>query len=65
MRIVLVLCGATLIASCASVPAVQKVESNTNCDYALMQRIESAWQPTLNARYWVNCPQVRPASTKS
>ncbi len=65
MRIVLVLCCAMLIAGCASVPAVQKVESNTSCDYALMQRIEGAWQPTLSARYWVNCPQVRPASTKS
>jgi hypothetical protein len=65
MRIVLALCGAAFIAGCASVPAVQKVESNAACDYALMQRIESSWQPTLTARYWVNCPQVRPASTKS
>ncbi len=65
MRIVLVLCGATLIAGCASVPAAQRVESNTTCDYALMQRIESAWQPTLSARYWVNCPQVRPVTNKS
>jgi len=65
MRIVLALCGAALVAGCSSVPAVQKVESNTACDYALMQRIEGSWQPTLTARYWVNCPQVRPASTKS
>jgi hypothetical protein len=65
MRIVLVLCGASLIAGCASVPAAQKVESNTACDYALMQRIESSWQPTLTSRYWVNCPRVSPASTKS
>ena len=49
MRIVLALCGAALVAGCSSVPAVQKVESNTACDYALMQRIEGAWQPTLAA----------------
>ena len=45
MRIVLALCGAALVAGCSSVPAVQKVESNTACDYALMQRIEGSWQP--------------------
>jgi hypothetical protein len=65
MRIVLALCGAALIAGCASVPAAQQVESTQGCDYALMQRIESQWQPTLTARYWVNCPQVRPAPSKS
>ncbi len=55
------LCGAALLAGCSSVP-VQKVESNSACDYALMQRIEAQWQPSVTARYWVNCPQVRPKS---
>jgi hypothetical protein len=57
MRLILALCGAALVAGCSSVP-VQKVESNARCDYAMMDRVERAWQPTLTARYWVNCPQV-------
>ena len=61
MKLILALCGAALIAGCSSVP-VQKVEST--CDYALMARIERAWQPTMNQRYWVNCPQVRRDSSK-
>ena len=67
MKLILVLCGAALVAGCSSVPMqpVQKVESSQTCDYALMARIERAWQPTMTQRYWVNCPQVRPASTKS
>jgi hypothetical protein len=67
MKLILALCGAALIAGCSSVPVqtVQKVESNRACDYALMERIERAWQPTLTTRYWVNCPQVRPTSAKS
>ncbi|HEY2969118.1 MAG TPA: hypothetical protein VGK75_12220 [Casimicrobiaceae bacterium] len=66
MKLILALCGAALIAGCSSVPVqtVQKVESNRACDYALMERIERAWQPTLTTRYWVNCPQVRPGSSK-
>jgi len=38
MKLILALCGAALIAGCASVPpmTVQKVESNQACDYALM-----------------------------
>jgi hypothetical protein len=51
------LCGAALIAGCSSVP-VQRGESSSSCDYALMDRIDSHWQPTLTHRYWVNCPQV-------
>jgi len=58
------LCGAAFIAGCSSVP-VQKVESNSACDYALMERIETQWQPTVTQRYWVNCPQVRPDARKS
>jgi len=58
------LCGAAFIAGCYSVP-VQKVESNSACDYALMERIETQWQPTVTQRYWVNCPQVRPDARKS
>ena len=67
MKLILALCGAALIAGCASVPpmAVQKVESNQACDYALMERIQRTWQPTLTARYWVNCPQVRPNTSKT
>ena len=67
MKLILALCGAALIAGCSSVPVqtVQKVESNRACDYALMERIERAWQPTLTQRYWVNCPQVRRDSNKS
>ena len=67
MKPILALCGAVLIAGCSSVPVqtVQKVDSNRVCDYAQMERIERAWQPTLTARYWVNCPQVRPTSGKS
>ncbi|OLC65772.1 MAG: hypothetical protein AUH79_07080 [Betaproteobacteria bacterium 13_1_40CM_4_64_4] len=67
MKLILALCSAALLAGCASAPVmtVQKVESNRACDYALMQRIERAWQPTLTARYWVNCPQVRPDTSKS
>ena len=66
MKLILALCGAALIAGCSSVPIqpVQKVESNMACDYALMDRINRTWQPTLTARYWVNCPQVRPSSSK-
>ena len=64
MKLILALCGAALVAGCSSVP-VQKVESNASCDYALMERIERAWQPTLTQRYWVNCPQVRRDSSKS
>ena len=59
------LCGAALVAGCSSVPAVQKVESNSTCDYAYMARVEAQWQPTYTARYWVNCPQVRPDARKS
>jgi hypothetical protein len=62
MKLILALCGAALIAGCSSVP-VQKVEST--CDYALMARIERAWQPTMGQRYWVNCPQVRRDSSKA
>ena len=67
MKLILALCGAALIAGCSSVPVqtVQKVESNRACDYALMERIERTWQPTLTQRYWVNCPQVRRDSSKS
>jgi uncharacterized protein YceK len=67
MKLILAFCGAALIAGCSSVPVqtVQKVESNRACDYALMERIERAWGPTLTARYWVNCPQVRRDSSKS
>ncbi|MDQ2963969.1 MAG: hypothetical protein M3R31_12575 [Pseudomonadota bacterium] len=67
MKLILALCGAALIAGCSSVPVqtVQKVESNHACDYALMQRIERAWQPTLTQRFWVNCPQVRRDSSKT
>jgi hypothetical protein len=67
MKLILALFGAALIAGCASAPVmtVQKVESNKACDYALMERIERTWQPTLTHRYWVNCPQVRPGSSKS
>ena len=66
MKLILALCGAALIAGCSSAPVqpVQKVESNTACDYALMDRINRTWVPTLTARYWVNCPQVRPSSSK-
>jgi hypothetical protein len=62
MKLLLALCGAGFLAGCSSVPPqpMQKVESNLSCDYALMQRIERAWSPTLAQRYWVNCPQVRP-----
>ena len=67
MKPILALCGAALIAGCSSVPVqpVQKVESNSTCDYALMERIQRAWQPTLTARYWVNCPQVHRDSSKA
>ena len=65
MKLILALCGAALIAGCSSVPVVQKVESNQTCDYALMARIERAWQPTMTQRYWVNCPQVRRDSVKA
>ena len=57
MRLILALCGAALVAGCSSMP-MQKVESNATCDYALMDRVERSWQPTLTSRYWVNCPQV-------
>jgi hypothetical protein len=56
-----VLCGAALIAGCSSVP-IEKVESNSRCDYALMAKMERQWQPTYIHRYWVNCPQVPPKS---
>ena len=67
MKLILALSGAALIAGCSSVPVqpVQKVESIQACDYALMQRIERAWQPTLTQRIWINCPQVRRDSSKS
>jgi hypothetical protein len=64
MKLILALCGATLVAGCSSVP-MQKVESNMTCDYAFMDRVERTWQPTLTARYWVNCPQVNRVSGKS
>ena len=64
MKVILALCGAALVAGCSSVP-MQKVESNATCDYALMQRVEGSWQPTLTARYWVNCPQVKSVGAKS
>jgi hypothetical protein len=52
MKLILALCGAALVAGCSSVPVqpVQKVESNQACDYALMARIERAWQPTMTQR---------------
>jgi hypothetical protein len=59
MKLILGLCGVALIAGCSSVP-VQKVDSVMACDYALMDRIERTWSPTLTHRYWVSCPQVRP-----
>jgi hypothetical protein len=67
MKTILALCSAALIAGCSSVPVqpVQKVESNQTCDYALMARIERAWQPTKTQRYWVNCPQVRRDTSKA
>ena len=58
------LCGAILIAGCSSVP-VQKVESNSTCDYAQMAKIDSRWQPALTQRYWVNCPKVSAEAHKS
>jgi hypothetical protein len=62
MKLILGLFGVALVTGCSSVPVqpVQKVESNLACDYALMDRIERTWSPTLTHRYWVNCPQVRP-----
>jgi hypothetical protein len=54
-----VLCGAVAVVGCSSVP-IQKVESNSACDYALMARIEAQRMPDLTHRYWVNCPQVEP-----
>ena len=62
MKLILGLCGVALVAGCSSVPVqpMQKVDSNLACDYALMERIERTWSPTLTHRYWVNCPQVRP-----
>jgi hypothetical protein len=60
MKTSIVVCGAALVCGCASVPPVQKVESNQACDYESMARIEAQWQPTLIEHYWVNCPQVRP-----
>ena len=63
MRLILALCGVTLMAGCSSVPVVQKVESNAACDTALMERIDRAWQPVMTQRYWVNCPQVRRAQS--
>jgi hypothetical protein len=67
MKLILALCGAALLAGCSSVPVqpAQKVESNQACDYALMERIERSWQPTLTHRVWVNCPQVRRDSSKA
>jgi hypothetical protein len=59
------LCGAALIAGCSSVPSVQRVESNSSCDWAYMARVEAQWQPTYIQRNWVNCPQVRPDARKS
>jgi hypothetical protein len=59
------LCGVALIAGCASVPPGQKVQSNSDCDYALMEKMEAQWQPTMVQHYWVNCPKVRPDSRKS
>ena len=59
MRLILALCGVALMAGCASAPMVQKVESNTTCDTALMERYDRAWQPVMTQRYWVHCPQVR------
>jgi uncharacterized protein YceK len=52
MKLILALCGAALVAGCSSVPVqtVQKVESNATCDYALMERIDRTWQPTLTQR---------------
>ena len=64
MKVLIALCGAALVAGCSSVP-IQKVESNSNCDYALMARIDAQWQPTMTQRYWMNCPQVRPDARKS
>lgn len=67
MKPILAFCGAALIAGCSSLPVqpVQKVESVQACDYALMSRIERAWQPTLAHRMWLNCPQVPRDSSKS
>jgi hypothetical protein len=58
-------CGAALIAGCASVPPAEKVESNSDCDYALMEKLEAQWQPTMVQHYWVNCPKVRRDAPKS
>ena len=58
------LCGAALAGGCSSVP-IQKVESNSACDYALMERVEAQRMPTLTHRYWVNCPRVEPDGRKS
>ncbi|HEX8013003.1 MAG TPA: hypothetical protein VF814_19055 [Casimicrobiaceae bacterium] len=64
MNSIVTLCGTVLMVGCAAVP-VQKVERTTQCDYALMERIDSMWQPPVTQRYWVNCPQVRPDARKS
>jgi hypothetical protein len=63
MKLILALGGAALVAGCSSVPVqpMQKVDSVMACDYALMERIERTWTPTYATRYWVNCPQIRPA----
>jgi hypothetical protein len=62
MKTLAVFCAAAVVAGCSSVPPVEKVESNSQCDYALMAKMEKQWQPTYIQRYWVNCPQVRPKS---
>ena len=59
LRTLAALCGAVAVVGCSSVPP-QKAESNTNCDYALMARIEAQRTPDLTHRYWVNCPPVVP-----
>jgi hypothetical protein len=67
MKTILALCSIALMAGCSSVPVqpAQKVESNQACDYALMHRIDSVWEPAVTQRYWVHCPQVQRTSNNS
>jgi hypothetical protein len=57
-----------LVAGCSSVPMQpeQDVRSSfqSGCDNAQVARVQSARQPILVERYWVNCPAA-PISDKS
>ena len=59
MKLILVLCGAALVAGCSSAPMRSADNGYTvRCDYAQMDRVEQQAKILRTELHWVNCPQA-------